>query len=143
MLDLPATRVDSSLVIRTDFTDDATWAELKVAIEAPDPVDGFKAFVEFVDDRTFVGLRPEDLLGPDVVRNEHSFVFVVDSVAVTDPEHPVLAVDLWEDPGRTFRVVPAHMWGVQNNLSTSNMDFSEFADSVSPDGVFRGFADDL
>jgi hypothetical protein len=31
------------------------------------------------------------------------------------------------------------MWGVENNLSIANMDYSEFADEVDPDGVFRGF----
>ena len=27
----------------------------------------------------------------------------------------------------------------ENNLSIANMDFREFAESVDPDGVFRGF----
>jgi hypothetical protein len=31
------------------------------------------------------------------------------------------------------------MWGVENNLSVSNMGFEEFADKVDQDGVFRGF----
>lgn len=143
MLDLPATRVDSSLVIRTDFTDEATWTELKLAIEAPDPVEGFRAYVDFIDDHTFAGIGAEDLVAPGVENNEQSFVFLVDQVTLADPEHPILVVDLWEDPGRTFRVVPTEMWSVQNNLSISNMDFSEFADNASPDGVFRGFADDM
>ena len=50
-------------------------------------------------------------------------------------------VDLWEQPGRTFRVIPTEAWGVQNNLPIANMDFSEFADRVDPDGIFRGFRD--
>jgi len=33
------------------------------------------------------------------------------------------------------------MWSVENNLSISNMDFSDFADSADADGVFRGFPD--
>jgi hypothetical protein len=57
-----------------------------------------------------------------------------------DPEHPVLALDLYSDPGRTLRVIPSEMWGVENNLSLANMDFEEFADAVDKDGVFRGFA---
>jgi hypothetical protein len=32
------------------------------------------------------------------------------------------------------------MWGIENNLSTANMDFAEFADEVDDDGVFRGFS---
>ena len=41
--------------------------------------------------------------------------------------------------GKTFRVAPAYMWSVENNLSLANMDFSEFADHVDAGGVFRGF----
>ena len=48
-------------------------------------------------------------------------------------------VDLIEEPGRWFRVVPREAWAVQNNLSLANMDFVDFADSVDRDGVFRGF----
>jgi hypothetical protein len=48
---------------------------------------------------------------------------------------------LFDDPGRVFRVVPSQILGIENNLSTANMDFDEFADSVGEDGVFRGFLD--
>jgi hypothetical protein len=44
-----------------------------------------------------------------------------------------------DEPGRGFRVVPAELWGVENNLSIANMDFAEFAHHADPDGVFRGF----
>lgn len=60
-------------------------------------------------------------------------------MSLTDPEQPVLVVDLSNDPGRNFRVIPAEIWGVENNLSIANMDFEEFADSADPDGTFRGF----
>ena len=63
----------------------------------------------------------------------------MDHSTFADPEHPVLVVDLYSDPGRTFRVIPSQMWGVENNLSLANMDFEEFADAVDKDGVFRGF----
>lgn len=42
--------------------------------------------------------------------------------------------------GRTFRIIPSEMWGIENNLSIANMDFRDFADSADADGVFRGFA---
>jgi len=60
-------------------------------------------------------------------------------MTLTNAEHPILVVDLWETPGRTFRVIPARMWSVENNLSLANMDFHEFAESAGADGVFRGF----
>jgi hypothetical protein len=57
----------------------------------------------------------------------------------SDAEQPVLVVDLCEQPGRTFRVIPREMWGVENNLSIANMDYDDFANSADADGVFRGF----
>ncbi|HKT04997.1 MAG TPA: hypothetical protein VJT31_36240 [Rugosimonospora sp.] len=47
-------------------------------------------------------------------------------------------MDLADERGRWFRVVPAEMWGVENNVP-GNMFFREFADATDPDGVFRGF----
>jgi hypothetical protein len=51
-------------------------------------------------------------------------------------------VDLFEEPGRAFRLIPSEMWAVENNLSIANMDFAEFADAVDADDVFRGFSQD-
>jgi hypothetical protein len=31
------------------------------------------------------------------------------------------------------------VYGVENNLSTGNVSFDEFADNVDQDGTFRGF----
>jgi hypothetical protein len=50
-----------------------------------------------------------------------------------------LVVDLFEEPGRTFRAVPSAIQSIENNLSIANMDFWEFADNVDAAGVFRGF----
>jgi len=33
------------------------------------------------------------------------------------------------------------LWGVENNLNISNMDWEEFASAVDEGGVFRGFGD--
>ena len=82
-------------------------------------------------------LKP--LVGLDPKGSGHTFLFVVDRTAITHPDRPVLVVDLNEEPGRTFRVIPSKIWGVENNLSIANMDFGEFADAVDSEGVFRGF----
>jgi hypothetical protein len=76
------------------------------------------------------------VLPPD---SQRPFVFLVDSEAVSQPDHAVLVVDLSEEPGRTFRVIPSEAWGVENNLRLANMDFADFADAVDDSGVFRGF----
>jgi hypothetical protein len=135
VLTLPST--PGTLVLRTDFTDDAVWATVQAASREPSP-DGFLADLWFVSDQAFA-----DLTVPQVAATpypaQHSFLFLVDNRTVRDPEMPLVVVDLYREPGRWFRVVPAELWGVENNLSLANMDFHEFADNVAPDGVFRGF----
>ncbi len=135
MKQIPKTQ--NTLVLRTDFSDESAWQ--LVCSELRTPVGGFQANVEFFSDPSFDGVGVDQLLLllPEPV--EHSFMFVVDHVTISNPDHPILVVDLFEEPGRTFRVIPSEAWGVENNLSIANMDFEEFADSVDPDGVFRGF----
>jgi hypothetical protein len=70
-----------------------------------------------------------------------SFALIADERALSEPEHSLLVVSFYEEPGRTFRVIPSEVWGVENNLSLANMGFDEFADAVDEDGVFRGFHD--
>ena len=62
-----------------------------------------------------------------------TFLFLVDHVTVTHPEMPLVAVDLHDEPGRWFRVAPAQVPGVENNLSLANMFFREFADHADPE----------
>ncbi len=129
-------KTGNSLVLRTDFLDDAAWDSICAAIRAP--VGEFQAYVDCLSDPEYDGMTAEQLtmLSPTA---SHSFVFIVDRLALSHPEHPILVVDLRDEPGRTFRVIPSEMWAVENNLSISNMDFFEFADSVDQDGIFRGF----
>jgi len=57
---------------------------------------------------------------------------------MTHAEHPLLCLAL-RPVGRAFRIVPAELWGVENNLAIANMDYDEFADAADADGIFRGF----
>lgn len=130
---------DYSLVIRTDFSDDEAWAMVCRLIKMPRTRYRFQARVECISDATCEGLTPAEIRSILPPNSRESFVFLVDSEAIIRPDHPVLVVDLHEEPGRTFRVIPSEAWGVENNLSLSNMDFEDFAGSVDDDGVFRGF----
>ena len=132
----PLPKSDQALVVRTDFSDDAVWRA--IVAKLGEPVDGFFAYVDFVDDAAYRGLTVEQIveLGRPTPK---SFVIVVDESAVTHVEHPLLVVDLLEEPGRTFRAIPSQIQGIENNLSIANMDFREFADSADRDGIFRGF----
>jgi hypothetical protein len=133
---------DTSLVIRTDFAHDDEWAELRAAVVAPQTAEEFAANVAFVDDRANEGLTPAALLKTVPADADHGFAFLADELTLTHPDRPVLVVNLYdgEDAGTTFRVVPAEMWSVQNNLSLANMDWDEFAGGADDDGIFRGFA---
>jgi hypothetical protein len=133
--------IENSLLLRTDFFDDTAWASLCEAVQQPNE-EGFKAFVECISDPAYDGLTVEQLMalapkGDEC--GEHTFAFVADRTTFANSERPVLVVDLHDEPGRTFRVIPREMWRVENNLSIANMDYSEFADNADPDGVFRGF----
>lgn len=129
---------EHALVVRTDFSDDAAWHSLCAAIREPVGESQFRDYVDFISDPQYDGLAPDQLrtLMPDLL---HSFFFIADRVALTHPDHTILVIDLYDKPGRTFRVIPSEMWSVQSNLSIANMDFEDFADSVDQDGVFRGF----
>jgi hypothetical protein len=136
MKKLPKT--DDSLLLRTNFSDDAAWNTLCEAVQEPNE-EGFKAFVDCVSDAAYEGVTIEQPVALARRGPYRSFAFIADQATFTHPERPVLVVDLRKEPGRTFRVIPREMWGVENNLSIANMDFHEFADDVDPDGIFRGF----
>ena len=131
---LPKTK--EALVLRVDFSDDAAWDSICKAIQKPEGE--YQAYVDFISDPAFSGIGVQELLALQAKSSFRSFMFVVDQTALTQPDHPILVLDLLREPGRTFRVIPSEMWGVENNLSLANMDFAEFADHVDPDGIFRG-----
>jgi hypothetical protein len=140
MKQLPITA--NPLVIRTRFDSQQAWETVCGLIRAPQyfTSDPFYANVDPLDDIDFANLAPEDLVARVPGEFPHSFVLVVDAITVTHPEFPVLVIDLHADRGRSFRAIPSQIQSIENNLSIANMDFSEFADSVDEDGLFRGFA---
>lgn len=132
---LPAS--ENTLVIRTDFSDDAAWDRLCRAIRTPSPDFGFLANVEFVNDRRHDGATVETLVAQ--APESQVLFFVADRVALSNPDQPVLAVYYVDTPFLSLRVIPSELWSIENNISLGNMDFEEFADSAGPDGIFRGF----
>lgn len=135
-----------SLFIRTDFADDAAWAEtVNAALQPWDLGGGILAYAGItpVDDRRFEALTVEKLESLLPAPPPY-YLFLVDKRTVTDPEHPILVVDTSRGNTdvvgfQTFRVVPSEMAAVENNLSLANMDFEDFSTNVDADGVFRGF----
>lgn len=133
----------TSFLIRTDFSSADAWEQACVsAAESVEQPDGqvFRASLDPLQNKEFHGKSVKELVALATRAGyQGSVLFVADSTTMTDPERSLLVIDLWDEPGRTFRVVPGEMWAVENNLSIANMDFADFADSVDPDGTFRGF----
>jgi hypothetical protein len=125
-------------VIRTDFTDDATWKKIQKEVAAIN-IMGFSANVRFINEQQYSGLTGQELLQSIPGLNEYGCIFVADATAMSAVEHHLLVLDPFNPTGKTFRVIPSEAWGVENNLSLANMDYIEFVDSVDSDGVFRGF----
>ena len=101
--------------------------------------EGFRAYLAFLEDRAFEGLGADEVLAAVGDDYHFGFLVVADRLTITDPEHPLLVLDLFRERGRSFRAVPAMIQSIENNLSIANMDFTEFADSADADGVLRGF----
>jgi hypothetical protein len=109
---------------------------LVTAIQAPRG--GFLRLYDFVSDDEYADLTIEQLQTL-IADGSHRILYVVDQRAITDPEHPVLVLDVSEEPGRAFRVVPAAMQTVDRNiLELEDLDFALFEEFADPDGIFRG-----
>ena len=135
-------KTEHPLLIRTDFENQKAWEAICEAVRAPvrDGADAFYANLDFLEQPVLRNAGKEDLMARVPEGYPHSFLLVADRFATEQSEFPILVIDLHHDPGRTFRAIPSQIQGIENNLSIANMDFFEFADSVDPDGVFRGFS---
>ena len=127
------------MVLRTDFSDESAWRAACTEMLA-ETVDGFRAYVEIVEDPAFAGFGADDVLDAVTDAYNWGFLIVADRVTMTEAEHPFLVLDLADEHGRSFRALAREIQGIENNLSIANMDFREFADWADErDGVFRGF----
>lgn len=139
-----------TLLVRTDFTDDDAWDQVRDEATREYGRDGFRAYVEPVSDpewadaawETVKAAAPTGDTGPIVL-------FIADSTTFASPDHPILVVDLAdkclsvaefpEIAGRTpFRCVPSALWDVENNLNIANVHWEDYV-SQAPGGVYRGF----
>ncbi|NEQ97414.1 MAG: hypothetical protein F6K30_11930 [Cyanothece sp. SIO2G6] len=133
MSGLPKTK--KSIVLRTDFTNDGVWEN--VCSDISTPAGNHRVSVEFVNDTQFDCLTIDQLLELIPPSSKKTFIFLVDEKTISDPDHPVLTVDLFQDKGRTFRVTPSQTAAVENNLAIANMDWEDFALNTDKDGIFR------
>jgi hypothetical protein len=138
MTSLPQPDDLTSLVLRTAFNDDTAWEALKAAIDNRDTYRG----ATDVSDPAYAGVTVQALVDIDAAASDDdklTYLFLADATTMTDDQHPLLAVDLYTDPGRTFRLPPRWYADVSANLTIANMDFAGFADATDRSGTFKGF----
>jgi hypothetical protein len=118
-------------VLRCWLTDDAQ----------PENEDGFRAYIEPVNDPAFDGASWEAVKAA-VPANENgaAVLFIADGKTLSSPDRPLVVVDLLDDGDkRSFPSIPSELWSIDNNLNIANMDWEDFAGAADEDGVFRGF----
>ncbi|MFH0180372.1 DUF6924 domain-containing protein [Streptomyces cacaoi] len=128
----------TSLVLRTDFGDEGAWDAVRAALDAA----GEYPHATYVSELAFAGVGVQALLDEEAAADEDDqiiYIFLADATTMKVPGHPLLAVDLSDEPGRTFRVPARWFPDISANLSIANMDFAEFADAADGSGTFRGF----
>jgi hypothetical protein len=136
MASLPSS--DNSLLVRTDFEDDAAWLELRAEVEEPGS-EGFAANVEAVSDPVWAGATWRRLRDAVMAEPPHAEVLFVADTAALGADYPIQVVDLSGDNRAPFRCLASQLWGVDANLNLADMDWEEFTDACDPEGVFRGF----
>jgi len=124
-------------LIRTDFSNDVAWETIQAKVTSPD--NEYEAVITFINEKRFENLTLEQLPSFDDEQDKHDFVFIADSVSMHSQENPILCVDLAENYGKSFRVIPSMLWAVANNLFITNMEFNEFVYGLDSSGIFRGF----
>jgi hypothetical protein len=143
---------DTTLVVRTDYTDEDAWRTVVALLDAEHPI-GSMPVNHFVDDPAWGGATVDEILA--VAPEAGGVVFVADAATMCAP-YPLIAAnavtrDECEDDeefayemsaGREFRVLPGGVADVYANLSIANSDFPDFAFQAQddPDGYYRGLA---
>ncbi|MET8981971.1 hypothetical protein ABZX85_40890 [Streptomyces sp. NPDC004539] len=109
---LPRPNGLTSLVLRTDFSDDVAWEALREVL-------GVEATC--VDDRRYDGVGVPELLGEDL-----HHVFLADALAQRGPEYPLLALDLEDLVGATLRVPVAVFAEVSAHLNSGAAELEDY-----------------
>ncbi|MEU8692790.1 hypothetical protein [Streptomyces sp. NPDC048665] len=125
-------------IVRTGFRHESVWQPVVTAALKITP-EGIHAGVDPVDEPACRDLTVDQLLDRLQDDRRHRILFVVDATAIADSEHAILAVDLYDGPGRSVRVLPSTVQDVVDNVTIADMACAEFADAADACAVFRGF----
>lgn len=130
-------------VIRTDFSDDATWQSFRDSVDKDVRADyaqgaSESASVECVDDVRFRDVGLAALLKAIPRSYAHPAVFVADRETFAAPDRPLLAVDLVGERGNSFRAALSGAPDIACGLFLGNAGFEDFAGDLGDDDVYRG-----
>ncbi|BCJ63114.1 DUF6924 domain-containing protein [Polymorphospora rubra] len=136
MTRLPQPADLTSLVLRTDFADDDAWHALQEQIGLLDR----HPHATFVSDPAYAGITAQAVVDIDAAAGDDklTYLFLADATTMTDDENPLLAVDTYDEPGRTFRLPVRWYADVSANLAIGNVDFADFADAADGAGTYQG-----
>lgn len=133
---LPTPAFGCTLLVRTDYSDNQAWERMVNAVQTPSE-EGFTAFLTIADNPTWDGADQERLIAALPDGYKQRLLIVSDLYAQTGPGFPLLVIDLRHQQRRSMRCAAHALWDVENNLSTANMDWEDYANHTDPDGVFR------
>jgi hypothetical protein len=127
---------DYPLLIRTNFSDDAKWDFIVNQVNSP--ANGYDPAISFINNREYEGLTIEQLPRFKIDQEEQDFIFLADAKTMSHNEGAILCIDLADNFGTSFRVLPECISEVANNLFIANCDFEDFQNTTASDGIYRG-----
>lgn len=101
---------------------------------------GFRAYVEFVDDADWYETASDRLRDslPEYNRKIHSVLFAADERTLATEDFPIVVIDLVSRKP-DFRCIASELWAVENNLNIANVGWEDFTAAVDEGGIYRGF----
>jgi hypothetical protein len=136
MTPLPST--EASLLVRTDFTDDAAWEATRAASLAENE-HGSRAHLHVVDDEAFTGATWQWLRSAILDLDRRGVLLYVADTAALAGDHPIQVVDLSRTARQPFRCLARELAGIDGTVTDATMEWEDFADNVESDGTYRGF----
>ena len=121
-------------LVKSASSDEHDWNNIVAKVQSPSAP--FVSNIEFVRKE---GKSVTEILSALPDEYPYPVIFVADETTFKFPDKSCLVIDLTDDSRPRFRALPKTLAEIENNLSTSNMDFSEYASKAQETGVFRGF----
>lgn len=125
---------DYPLLIRTDFSDENRWAGIVEKLIFTS--DGLEPDW-IINSKEYEGLEIGDLPKFSIDQNEHDFIFLADSFSMTSDDAAICCVDLSDDFGTAFRVLPSDVFEALNILFSGKVDFADLMQRTDENKLYR------